>query len=160
MDFIKDKGITIIALVITVIIMLILAGVTIKIGMEAVDKAKIEDIKATMTTIQGKAKIIKEKNSFDSSEQILIGIAVEGADTNIYKISQGLNTLLNSTENEEKIYKECYIWTQENLDSQGLNTIKEDLSNDKFYIVDYNTGEVFYSLGCDGNYSLTQLNGI
>jgi hypothetical protein len=53
----------------------------------------------------------------------------------------------------------CYIWTQEDLNNQGLASINSDES--KFYVVYYgdNNTEVYYSIGVDGKYSLTDLQG-
>lgn len=149
----KEKGITIISLVITIIIMIILAGVAIKVGLDAVEKAKVEDIKTNMISIKTKAAIIAEKNSFDSSSQNLIGLTL--ADKGSFVISTQLQSVLDTQENGTAKYTKCYIWTQDDLKSQGLNTIKVD--ENKFYIVDYSTGEVFYSLGYNGEYTLTDL---
>ena len=55
----NQKGITIIALIITIVIMAILVSVSIKVGTDAIDKSREEDIKSNMLLIQGKSKIIK-----------------------------------------------------------------------------------------------------
>lgn len=129
----NSKGITLVVLIMTIIIMLILAGVTLHFGMEATNKAKTEDIKTNMITVKTKAEIIAEKNSFDANNQVLIGLAIEN--NNTYEISADLRNILNTQEGEGSKYQKCYIWTQEDLNSLGLNTIKVDFSN--FYIVDY-----------------------
>ena len=58
------------ALVITIVVMLILVGVTINFGMNAIRHTKLEDLRTSMITIQGKAKIIKEKHDFEKTELV------------------------------------------------------------------------------------------
>ena len=48
MDLKKEKGITIIALIITIILMLILAGVGMHFGSDAIERTRLEDIKTDM----------------------------------------------------------------------------------------------------------------
>lgn len=132
---IKEKGITLVALIVTIILMLILAGVGIKFGIDANDKTKLENIKLNMETIRLKAQIIADKNSNDETANPLIGIKV--ADNTTYTIPEELTTLLNTQENGELKYKSCYILEQTDIESQGLTTIK--INKTKFYIVDYGT---------------------
>ena len=49
----QDKGITLIALVITIIVMLILASVTIEFGTGAIEKAKFEGANPLFSTSNG-----------------------------------------------------------------------------------------------------------
>lgn len=152
----NEKGITLVALVVTIIIMLILAGVGIKIGFDAGEKTKLENIKLNMATIKSKAKIIAEKNSYDSEENLLEGMALlEATD---YIISEELQNLLEKQENGELKYKKCYIWEAQDFKEQGINTIS--INKTKFYIIDYSTCEIFYSIGYQGKYTLTELNNI
>lgn len=157
----SNMGITLIALVVTITIMLILAAVGINMGREVIDKSKLEDIKTNMLAIQGKAKIIAEKNSFDKNEE-LIGIQIVQED-GIYKasgyaIKNELQNSLNDNNSDGK--SKYYIWTEEDLKNEGLKNIKIDVENEKFYIVDYKTGEVFYALGYEGKYSLKDLKDL
>ena len=57
MNLKNKKGITIIALVITVVIMLILVGVTVKVGTKSIDESEKEDIITNMISIKTRAKI-------------------------------------------------------------------------------------------------------
>ena len=54
----KQSGITLVALIITVILMLILLSVGVKFGTDAIQQTKIEDIKTNMLSIKARAKII------------------------------------------------------------------------------------------------------
>ena len=148
----NSKGITLVALIITIIIMLILVGVSIQFGTKAIDKARLEDIKTNMLSIKTKAKTIEEKYSFGDIDSL---VGIELVD----------KTVLNSNLQSELQDKTVYKWDQETLNAQGLTEIKAD--NSKFYIVYYDmdaekpTCEVYYSVGyqIDGQtkYSLTDL---
>lgn len=163
-----ENGITIIALIITIILMLILVGVGMHFGGDALDKAKIEDIKTEMLSIKPKAKVVAEQKNFKDIEN-LVGTPLdqdasqEGIQTDTYNIPDKLNAIFNE-KNEDGNYKidisKLYVWTKEDLNSQGLNTI--DIDENKFYIVYYNLKdtnacEVYYSQGINGQYSLNVL---
>lgn len=141
----NQKGITIIALIITIIIMGILVTVSIQFGTDAIDKSKQEDIKSNMLLIQGRAKIIKDKHTYDEENSSLVGTPI--SQISGYTISSELQSQINS--------EKAYILTQEDLNNNGLGNIKT--SNTEFYIVDYDTCEVYYSLGINGRYSLTDI---
>lgn len=151
----NQKGITLVTLVVTIIIMLILAGVGIKMGFDAGEKTKLENIKLNMSTIKSKAKIIAEKNSYDATNNPLLGVAI--AEATDYTIPEGLQNLLQKQEDGELKYKQCYVWEAQNLKDQGMNI---SISKTRFYIIDYHTCEIFYSEGYNGIYNLTELNNI
>lgn len=146
MNLDKDKGITIIALIIVVIIMLILLGVGVHFGTDAIDRAKLEDIKTDMLSIKAKAKIIADHYNFKDIEK-LVGSPI--TDEEAQK--------LNLTDSEkEKSYK----WSRTDLDNQGLSTIEGDA-----YIVYYdlenpNNCEIYYLNGYHEKYSLTDLQNL
>ena len=151
----KDNGITIIALIITIIIMLILVGVSFKFGTDAVDKARLEDIRTNMLSIKTKAKTIEEKYIFGD----INSLAGETMPDEI--------TLPEKLNEELKDKSNVYKWARETLDIQDLSNIKADDNN--FYIVYYDTKkstcEVYYSAGYktkDGSivYSLTEMQKI
>ena len=144
----SEKGITLVILIITIIVMIILVKVGIDIGTNSISQAKLEDLKTNMLSIQGKAKIIDDKHTFESAE--LVGTPIAN---NTYTINSALQTILNN--NSTGNY---YIWDRAILDSQSLNSIK--LSENEFYIVDYSTNEVYNSLGWKNKYSLTEIQGL
>lgn len=145
----KDNGITLIALIVTIIIMIILATIVVDFSTKAIDKAKLEDIKTNMLLIQGKSQTIYEKYLFKEIEE-LTGILY--SEQNTYVISDGLLDHLN-------VEDDIYIWGEEALNENGLGTIKTD--EQTFYIVDYTTSEIYFSKGYEYNdsiyYSLTEL---
>ena len=148
MNLKSKNGITIIALVLTAIIMLILVGVTVKIGTNSIDESEKQDIITNMISIKTKAKIVKDKYNFKDIEN-LVG-------TPLIEDTEHTTTDVKVEIPGEKINK-CYIWTQEDLNDQGLASISSNKS--EFYIVCYGDDEieVYYSKAVDGKYSLTEL---
>lgn len=171
MNLKRQSGITIIALVITVILMIMLAGVSVYYGSDAMKKGKLEDIKTNMISINAKAKIVAEEYNFKDIEN-LVGTKLdeneeqEGLQTETYKISDELKRMFEGkNENGEAKFDitRLYVWANEDLESQSLGAI--DIDNEKFYIVYYNLEntnecEVYYSKGFDGKYSLSELQDI
>ena len=147
MNLKNEKGITIIALIITIILMLILVGVTVKVGTKEISKAKLEDIKTEMISIKTRAEIVKDKYDFKDIDN-LVGT----------KLSEATDYNAGAIDIPDASKENCYIWTQEDLNSQELSSIKVD--KDKFYVVYYGDDiEIYYSKGVDGKYSLTDLQG-
>lgn len=150
----QTKGITIVALIITIIIMLILASVSIEFGRGEIQRAKLEDIKTTMLLIKGRAQIVADKEEFGESYDNT-GM-VKLADASGYDLS-----LLQPTLNELADTSNLYIWEQTAMDN---NNIDVEITTEDFFVIDYLTGEVYYSLGYtyEGNtyYSLTQMQNI
>ena len=144
MNLNKENGITIIALIITIILMLILAGVGMHFGRDAVNKAKLEDIKTDMISIKTKAQIIAEQYNFKDIDT-LVGTQITDAEA----------TKLGIT-NNENVRK----WSDQDLDNQGLSTIKGDIYIVNYSLEDIKSCEVYYLEGYEGKYSLTELQGL
>lgn len=166
-----EKGITIVALIITIILMLILVGVGTYYGGDALDKARLEDIKTNMISIRTKAKIVAEQYNFKDIDN-LVGTKLDtddsegGIQSGDYSVSNELKQLLESKNEEGESLIDIdnlYVWTKEDLNNQGLNTI--DTDNSEFYIVYYNLNdtnkcEIYYSQGFEGKYTLTELENM
>ena len=147
----KEKGITLVSLIIAIVVMLILAAVSIHYGTQLIDESKKEDIKTSMLLIKSKTKIIKEKKDFGDVEE-LTGISLES--NTEYTVSEELQNKLNAVENSS-----LYILNSEHLSSMGIT---EETTSEEFFIVDYNNNEIYYSLGYkEGDntlYSLSELD--
>lgn len=144
MKFKIEKGITIVALIITIVIMLILLGVGIETGGEAIKQAKLEDIKTDMITIKTKAKIIAEQYNFKDIKQ-LVGSPITDDEANKIGIS-----------NSDKVLK----WSIDDLKNQNLSKIKGDTYIVKYDLKNPNDSEIYYLEGYEGVYSLTELQGL
>ena len=147
----QTNGITIIALIITIIVMLILVTVGIEYGTQEVEKAKLEDLKTTMLLIKGRAQIVADKESFGESYNNDGRIKVTDETASKYNMSNLQD--LNQTN--------LYIWEQIAMDN---NNIDVTITTTEFYVIDYNTREVYYSLGYTSGdttyYSLTDIQKI
>ena len=171
----NQNGITLVILTITIIVLIILAGITIHTGTESIRKANLEGLKTNMLLIETKAREFVENASFD------LGIDPENATdemkTNAQRELNGedkgtlvtsddsiTSQLLNIGISQEDIDNEnVYKLTTENLEKMGINNVE---SNDEegWYVIVYNikdtTAEIYHTIGYDGKYSLTDIEQI
>ena len=136
-----EKGITLVALVITVILMMILVGVTVHFSTDAIEKANLEDIKTDMISIKTRAKIVAEQYNFKDIEN-LVGSTI--TDEEAQKLGEP---------NSDKILK----WSSDDLAAQNLGTIEGDTYVVKYDLENPNNCEVYYLEGYENMHSLTQL---
>lgn len=159
----QEKGITLTALVTTIIVLLIIAGIGINYGRDTIEKAHLEELETNMLLIEAKAKGLVEEantkiglptasdyNEKQSSvrQELYLGTAsMSKVDTAPSEIPQGDN---------------LYEVTKETLSYWGLGDIK--LEENEKYIVeldDVNTEvEVYNTIGYDGKYSLKDIENI
>lgn len=117
----NNRGITIISLLITIIVLLILSGITIAVS-NIIEKAEKQQITTDMLLIQTKVKILMEKVSFNG-------------DTETYYIGN---------RHDSGDFAGLYEYDRATLDSIGLEGIK---LRDNKYLVDYQTGDITYQKG-------------
>ena len=159
----KQRGITLITLTITIIVMMIIAGITVYFGLDLIREVKLQDLRTNMLLMQAKAKECVEEVSFqkanvtDANEietiknENLKGIKVE-------ENSEVQNLLQNTGKIQEGF--EYYYLTQQDLSDMGIQELSvEDYG---YFIVGYNIDEIKVEVintnGYQGNYTLTQLN--
>ena len=154
----NNKGITLVTLVITIIVMLILAGVTITVGYNIVEKANLENLKTNMLLIQAKTKTVLEEYHFAKHETNLIGTKVSDSDKNIItKLNNAIGT---------DVIDNWYYLQNTDLEQMSLSNIK--LPKNEYYLVRYDEEsldvEVLYTKGyTKGNqtkYTLTDLKNM
>lgn len=159
----NNKGITLIALTITIIMLLILASITIYSGKESIKKAQLESLKTNMLLIKAKAKEYVEQASFKNG-------------VNKSEISEEAKNELKGKEANASDYSKqnitinggeiLYKLTSDNLKEMGLKDVK--LGSNEEYLVKYNikdvTVEVYNTSGYENNgttvYSLSELEKI
>ena len=159
----NNKGITLIALTITIIILLILASITIYSGKESIKKAQLESLKTNMLLIKAKAKEYVEQASFKNG-------------VNKSEISEEAKNELKGKEANASDYSKqnitinggeiLYKLTSDNQKEMGLKDVK--LGSNEEYLVKYNikdvTVEVYNTSGYENNgttvYSLSELEKI
>ena len=159
----QEKGITLTALVTTIIVLLIIAGIGINYGRDTIKKAHLEELETNMLLIKAKAKGL-----------------VEEANTKI-----GLPTASDYAEKQTSVRQELYIGTagmvkvdtapsgipqadnlyevtEKTLSNWGLDDIKLE-ENEKYIVKLDDVGtevEVYNTIGYDGKYSLTEIENI
>lgn len=179
MRFRNNKGITLAALIITIIVLIILASITVYGGDKLIKKAKIENLKTDMLLIQAESKSAIEnvnfkkysldKNAADyneklnniKSENLLGEILTEDLKVKMKSVLQKTDS---SIENIDEALNDCYYLKLEDLNNIDIKTKAQNGD----YIIRYNldelTAEVYYINGFNYNektyYSISQLNEI
>jgi type II secretory pathway pseudopilin PulG len=171
----KNKGITMISLMVTIVILMILATITMYYGNSAMKEAKLQDLKTNMLLIQAAVKGDLEKYHFETSN-LSDANEKEAQKSNYLK-----GTKLANPQNDlkQEIFdeiKEDYPQIDGNFDYYYLNTsdlmelgIKDvESSNENgHYIVAYsmnsiypNIVEVINTKGYLGNYTLSRIQAL
>lgn len=147
----NEKGIALIGLVIVVLLTAVVLFAGTNYLKEYVSNQKNEDIKANMLAIQTVIINVKNKHTVDETNNILVGtkLDLENNETE-YTISDEFKNVLISLENAE-----LYILNTEELNNLGVKNI--EVNNTAFYVVDYNSEEILYSLGVNGVYKLSEM---
>lgn len=147
----NEKGIALIGLVIVVLLTAVALFAGTNYLKEYVNNQKNEDIKANMLAIQTVITNVKNKHTVDETNNILVGtkLDLENNETE-YTISDEFKNVLLSLENAE-----LYILNTEELNNLGVKNI--EINNTAFYVVDYNSEEILYSLGVNGVYKLSEM---
>lgn len=156
MKFKSDKGITLATLVITILVLLIIASITIYGGSQLIKRAKVESLKTNMLLIQAEAKSAVEQVKFeiysldrtaaDYNDKVseiksrnLIGISLNE--------DESLKTKVQNIVGTETDLSNFYYLTIENL--KNLN-IDIDASNSDYvvaYDIDNVDVDVYYVKG-------------
>ena len=175
----ENKGITMVTLVITVIVLLIIAGISIGTGNKVIKSSELENIKTNMLLIKAKGKEYVENanfklgtnfnNSTDKEKRIeaakeeLKGEKI--TDVAIFEQNIGITKEDITKDNDE--YKYYYKLDEDDLTDMGLSNVKSDEKNG-WYIIKYDINdvgvEVYNTAGFENEgkmyYSLTDLQNI
>lgn len=159
----KTKGVTLVSLVVTVVVLIILAGISIYSGKGVIEKAKLEELKTNMLLIQAKAREYVEEANFK------IGIVseeeraskTETVRNQIYVEEQGLQKA--STIPEQVTVSDsnaCYYLTDATKQKWGLQKLEKEGE----YIIEFDEKnvkvEIYNVEGYNGVYSLTGIDQI
>lgn len=146
----SQRGIALVALILVIIVIGIVVFIGFKYANNYIENGEKEDIKTTMLTIQGKITNIQNKHIVDESNSLKgTKIDLENNQTE-YNINEELKKSLLTIENPE-----LYILNEDELNELGVKDIV--INDTEFYVVEYNTKEVFYSLGVNGKYKLSEM---
>lgn len=140
----NKKGITLIALVITILVLLIITSTSVYFGLNSTTKTNNFRIYSNLSLIYPKIEDISEKHDFNAEVTGLIG----------YELTNEMKNTLNSPPlNFNTDSNSWRFLTEENLDELLLpRKIKEPGTN---IFVDYDTLEIVYTKGYkkpDGTY--------
>ena len=178
----KNNGITMVALVITVIILLILSGISINEGSNIITKSKLENIKTDMMLIKVKGKEYVENANFnlgtsfekltDENEK---NTRLENAKTKLKGTEieniENLDSKLSITSDKFKEEKENMIYyyklSTQDLEDMGIENVKSDEKNGE-YIIKYDIKnieiEIYNTQGFKNEdkyyYSLSELESL
>lgn len=164
----NKKGITLVALTITIVVMIIIASITAYEGINLLKQSKLQDLVTNMLLIQAKAKEYLEEVNFQTANI---------PDTNVEEINKikdenlkgtkitdsGITDVQTAAYNTEAILMEkedeYYYLNQQILEEMGL----KDLNSEEYgyFIIRYDLEnfkvEVINTKGYNGNYTLEQL---
>lgn len=167
----NNKGVTLVSLVITIIVLIIISGITANVSNDVIKQARLQDLKTNMLLIQAKAKTLAEEVNFETAN------LDKTKETDLTKINEIKGTKLIGTALDacEEAIKtaasnagvtdatDFYYLSQENLSQMGINI---EVPEDTYYLVKYNfedTEVVFtggYKYEDEVYYKLSELNNI
>lgn len=163
----RTEGITLVALSITIIVLLILAGIAVYSGKETIQKAKLEELKTNMLLIKAKAKESVEEANFkmginpnDDKKKEVRG--------EVYGTDSEDGAQLKKAEESEipssfgiSDTTTCYWLTSEAQNNWGLSKMESD---EREYLIQFDEEnvavEIYNTEGYDGKYSLTEIEQI
>ena len=139
----KNNGITIVTLVITIIVLLILAGISITEGNNLIKKAKTESLITNMIMVKSKSKVYAEETNskvWDLSNEEKSTKRAEIFQTEYFMSSESINEASIESDIDDNIKSgsyEAYLITNDTLNKMGLS----DIGDGENYIVVYNSDD-------------------
>lgn len=150
---INQKGITLTSLIITIVVLVILSGVTLYTGGNIIKNVRLQNINTNMMLIQAKAKTIAEQAKFNKNTSNYKGVAINSITNN-----KNIDKLREQRVIEDEA--NYYLLSEVDLINMGLEKIDIEAG----YIVNYNTEEVIYVKGFENNgttyYKLSEMKGL
>lgn len=166
MNFYRNKGVTLISLMIAIVVIIIIAGISIYSGGNLLRQANLEKLKTNMLLIQARAKGYAEEVNFkmgkegDQEKKKNAQLEIYETKGKLKKASEepNLNVPIDSGIDVNK----CYLVTREALQVMGLETI--ETGEDGEYLIQFDedniTAEIYNTNGYMGKYSLTEIDKI
>ena len=165
----KEKGITILSLILTIVLLGILASVTLYSSRETIDKAKLEELRTNMLLIQAKAQEYVEQANFKigikptdeaqladyESKKQTVREEVYVGEAKLEKANPSESSNIDITDNFYKV-------TQEALKNWKLDTI--EMKDNESYLIAFDDEnakvEIYNTKGYKAHYSLTDIDAI
>ncbi len=160
----NNKGITILALVITILVLLVLTSVSLGTGYSVITDIKLGRTVSNMALVKAKAETVYEQYQFSKNSEDLIGEPVS-----VDFLSQGEIQLIEQNAGKTGLAASTwYKWDAETLAKQGLDpSLIQDKETIAFF-VNYEFDEVAWNKGTTYDvgttktfyYSMTGLNSL
>lgn len=153
----ENKAITLVALSITIIVILILAGITIYTGTDLIGKANLEELRTNMLLVEAKAKeYVEEVDHLVGKDETK---RTEARKT-VYVDKAGLKTASEAKVTiPSGIPQECYVVQKDSLEKMGLEKI--ELKQNEYYLILFDetnlNAEIYNVPGYNGIYALTKI---
>ena len=155
------SGITLIALVITIIVILILAGISVDAGTGLIKRAKIESLMTNMITIKANAKVYAEEINaevWDLKEEDEDVTKTKAYNRSTlfeikYKMVKNTTDVISKVDSSIIDPNKCeaYNITKETLNEMGLSDLSNNSEDGEFVVVydsdDYTKLEIVYPTG-------------
>ena len=134
-----EKGMGIIAIIISVLIIVGIAIFVYNFAVNTADEQKIEDIRANMLLIQGKCKILQETTKVNNNQDVLKGKKLSDMQDDSI-ISDFINKNIIDSSKLDKYYA---------LSNDDLKSMELDVQNEEnsYYVVNYEENSVYITKG-------------
>lgn len=162
----QNNGVTLIALAVTIIILLIIAGIAIYSGRETIQRANLESLRTNMLLIEAKAKGVVEEANFQLGPDLQKKDDIDSIRYTVYEEENKLQKISNISNipSEIPIGNNVYVFTEDTAELWGLNKVWKELDSGEYYLIAFDeenaSVEIYNTLGYNGNYSLTQIDSI
>ena len=136
----NNKGITLIALVVTIVVLLILAGITISGSKEGVGQSQDNTLLSDLNMVQHAVIERYNKYKITKDTSLLLGTKVSTSNVDVTGLSETIAWKVIDFEDVDNPEREYYRLNASNLQELGLSSQSSDSVS---YIVNYYTGEVY-----------------
>lgn len=136
----EEKGVTLMALSIIIIVLLILTSITVNIGKDGIKESKEDAMLSELGMVQN--AVLQRKTKADLTNETYPGEKITTAGINLDTVIAEINTNVASGEEtvtRRDVEDENYYYLSDS--NNGLSDLGIDNSEDE-YIVNYETGEV------------------
>lgn len=163
----EDKGVTLVALTIMIIVLLIIAGIGIYSGKNIIQEANLEALRTNMLLIEAKARGIVEEANFQLGPESQKESELGTIRNNLYVNENKLQPLSSSgitVPSGIPTGDNAYVFTEETASLWALENVYSELEEGENYIIVFDekaaTVEIYNTMGYQGHYSLTEIDGI
>ena len=150
MNLKNNKGVTLLVLMVTIVVMIIIASIAIYSGSAAIKEAQTEDVKTNMLLIQAEVKNFVEQAKFEGKDTI-DGVTVNGVTMHIESADGSINGAGQEINNYFRITNDMSDVNLGNISRPELYLIAYDINRVEVVVYFLNgiedaNGTVYYEL--------------